>query len=80
VTNRYRKAELPTITRRGRDNSGKRLARIAEEATSLSSGDMIHVLTARGYRVFPASRVEETSDGWSVVKATKTELNVRGRD
>ena len=80
MTTRYKKAELPTLTRRGRDNAGERLARIAEEATSLSSGDMIHVLHARGYRVFPANRVEETPDGWSVVKATRTELSVRGRN
>lgn len=77
MSDRYRKKQLPTLTRRGRTNTGEHVARIVEETVNLSSGDMIHVLVARGYKVFPADRVKETPDGWSMVTATEAEL--RGR-
>lgn len=80
MSNRSFKTQLPLLTRRGRDNRGEHVERIAAESSELSSGDMINILHARGFhRIFPADRVVETPDGWSV-KATKAELGLRGRD
>jgi hypothetical protein len=47
---------------------------LAVRLDDVSSGRLIRTLEARGYRVFPAARVEETGWGWAIYK-TGEEVN-----
>lgn len=71
MSERYRRsATMPPLDMRGKAEMDRASAAEIETA---SSGKLIKALEARGYRVFPISRIQERPLGWFVQK-TEFEL------